>query len=76
MGGSHIVIKRQLPDDRAYMFQNADGRVVFAIPYEEEYLLIGTDNDHALLEETPRSRKKKSNIYAMLLRTFSRNRYA
>ena len=55
VGGSHIVIKRQLPDDRAYMFQNADGRVVFAIPYEEEYLLIGTtDNDHASLEEPPK----------------------
>ena len=55
VGGSHIVIKRQLPDGRAYMFQNADGRVVFAIPYEEEYLLIGTtDNDHASLEETPK----------------------
>ena len=55
VGGSHIVIKRQLPDDRAYMFQNTDGRVAFAIPYEEEYLLIGTtDNDHASLEEPPK----------------------
>jgi len=58
VGGSHIVIKRQLPDDRAYMFQNGDGRVVFAIPYEEEYLLIGTtDNDHVSLEEPPKITK-------------------
>lgn len=52
VGGSHIVIKRRLPDERSYMFQNADGRVVFAIPYERDYLLIGTtDNDNVSLDE-------------------------
>ena len=52
VGGSHIVIKRRLPDERSYMFQNADGRVVFAIPYEQDYLLIGTtDNDDVSLHE-------------------------
>lgn len=52
VGGSHIVIKRRLPDERSYMFQNADGRVVFAIPYEQDYLLIGTtDNDDVSLDE-------------------------
>ena len=54
VGGSHIVIKRRLPDDRAYMFQNADGRVIFAIPYETDYLMIGTtDNDEVSLGEPP-----------------------
>ena len=54
VGGSHIVIKRRLPDDRSYMFQNADGRVIFAIPYESDYLMIGTtDNDDASLAEPP-----------------------
>ena len=40
--GSHIVVPRLTEDPRAYLFQNADGRVVFAIPYEEDFTLIGT----------------------------------
>ncbi len=40
--GSHIVVKKVCEHDRAYIFQNADGRIVFAIPYEREYTLIGT----------------------------------
>src|SRR5690606_31725766 len=40
--GSHIVIPRKFDDPRAYFFQNADGRIIFAIPYEEEFTLIGT----------------------------------
>jgi len=40
--GSHIVVPRQFEHDRAYIFQNADGRVVFAIPYERDFALIGT----------------------------------
>jgi glycerol-3-phosphate dehydrogenase len=45
--GSHVVVPRLYGHDRAYMFQNADGRVVFAIPYEGDYTLIGTtDRDY------------------------------
>jgi len=40
--GSHIVVKRLFDHDRCYIFQNADGRVIFAIPYEQDYTLIGT----------------------------------
>lgn len=40
--GSHIVIARKFDDPRAYFFQNKDGRIIFAIPYEEEFTLIGT----------------------------------
>ncbi|MDF1720146.1 MAG: glycerol-3-phosphate dehydrogenase [Minwuia sp.] len=40
--GSHIVVPRLFDHDRSYIFQNADGRVVFAIPYEGDYTLIGT----------------------------------
>lgn len=43
--GSHIVISRRFAHDRAYIFQNADGRIMFAIPYEEDFTLIGT-TDH------------------------------
>ncbi|TMJ05905.1 MAG: glycerol-3-phosphate dehydrogenase [Alphaproteobacteria bacterium] len=40
--GSHIVVRRLFEHDHAYIFQNADGRVVFAIPYERDLTLIGT----------------------------------
>ena len=40
--GSHIVVKKLYEHDRCYIFQNADGRIVFAIPYEHDFTLIGT----------------------------------
>ena len=40
--GSHIVVQRRFEHDRAYIFQNSDHRVVFAIPYERDFTLIGT----------------------------------
>lgn len=40
--GSHIVVKRLFDHDHAYIFQNRDGRIVFAIPYEQKFTLIGT----------------------------------
>jgi glycerol-3-phosphate dehydrogenase len=40
--GSHIVVKKLFDHDRAYMFQNADDRIIFAIPYERDFTLIGT----------------------------------
>ena len=45
--GSHIVVPKLFEHDHAYIFQNADGRIIFAIPYEGEYTLIGTtDVEH------------------------------
>lgn len=40
--GSHIVVKKKFDDPRAYFFQNPDGRIMFAIPYQDEFTLIGT----------------------------------
>ena len=40
--GSHIVVTRLFEHPRAYFFQNRDGRIVFAIPYEDAFTLIGT----------------------------------
>lgn len=40
--GSHIVVRRLFDHDRCYIFQNADGRVLFAIPFETDWTLIGT----------------------------------
>ena len=45
--GSHIVVPKKFDDPRAYFFQNRDGRIIFAIPYEEDFTLIGTtDRDY------------------------------
>jgi len=45
--GSHIVIAKRFDHTCAYIFQNADGRMVFAIPYEQDFTLIGTtDQDY------------------------------
>ncbi len=43
--GSHIVVNRLYDHDRAYIFQNADSRVVFIIPYEQDFSLIGTTDE-------------------------------
>ncbi|MGI9489024.1 MAG: glycerol-3-phosphate dehydrogenase [Geminicoccaceae bacterium] len=40
--GSHIVVKKIFDHGSPYILQNPDGRVVFAIPYEQDYTLIGT----------------------------------
>ena len=45
--GSHIVVPKLYDHDRAYIFQNSDGRIVFAIPYQDDFTLIGTtDRDY------------------------------
>jgi glycerol-3-phosphate dehydrogenase len=40
--GSHIVVKRLFDHPYAYIFQHPDGRIVFTIPYEDDFTLIGT----------------------------------
>lgn len=40
--GSHIVVRKLFDHDLAYIFQHTDRRIVFAIPYERAYTLIGT----------------------------------
>ena len=40
--GSHVIVPRLFEHERAYILQNDDGRIVFAIPYERGFTLIGT----------------------------------
>ncbi len=40
--GSHIVVPRLFDHDRGYIFQTRDARVVFALPFEQDFTLIGT----------------------------------
>ncbi|MEP7138882.1 MAG: glycerol-3-phosphate dehydrogenase [Caldimonas sp.] len=45
--GSHIIVPKMFDHDHAYIFQNPDKRIIFAIPYEGDYTLIGTtDVEH------------------------------
>ena len=45
--GSHIIVPKLYEHNRCYIFQNADDRIIFAIPYEQNYTLIGTtDQDY------------------------------
>ncbi len=52
--GSHIVVPKCYDHDRCYVFQHADGRIIFTIPYERDFTLIGTtDIDHQDISKTP-----------------------
>ncbi|MFY0621611.1 MAG: glycerol-3-phosphate dehydrogenase [Pelagimonas sp.] len=52
--GSHIVVPKLFDHDKCYFFQGTDGRIIFAIPYEEDFTLIGTtDAEHTDLTEKP-----------------------
>jgi glycerol-3-phosphate dehydrogenase len=56
--GSHIIVRKIFDHDRCYIFQNADGRIIFAIPFERDFTLIGTtdrdyDGDPAEVQATP-----------------------
>ncbi len=49
--GSHLVVRRLYEGEHAYILQNPDGRIVFAIPYESDFTLIGTTD--VPFEEAP-----------------------
>ncbi|WP_339824262.1 glycerol-3-phosphate dehydrogenase [uncultured Parasphingorhabdus sp.] len=51
--GSHIVVKRKYEGEHSYIFQNRDGRIVFAIPYEGDHTLIGTTDEPWSYAEGP-----------------------
>jgi len=52
--GSHIVTRRLFDHDKCYFFQGSDGRIMFAIPYETDFTLIGTtDQEHHDLSQKP-----------------------
>ncbi len=52
--GSHIVTRKLFDHDKCYFFQGTDGRIIFAIPYETDFTLIGTtDKEHDSAENKP-----------------------
>ena len=61
----HIVVRKLYDHDRAYMFQNADGRIIFVIPYQNDLTLIGTtDRDYDGDPAKVKARRRRSNISA------------
>jgi len=44
--GSHIVVRRRFEQDAGYLLQAADGRVVFALPFADDFTLIGTTDEN------------------------------
>lgn len=49
--GSHIIIPRLFDGEHAYILQNDDRRIVFAIPYERKYTLVGTTD--VMFDDSP-----------------------
>lgn len=72
--GSHIVTKRLFKHDKAYFFQGEDGRIIFAIPYETDFTLIGTtDIDHG---QNPSDRARCTDEEADYLCAFASEYFA
>lgn len=60
--GSHIVTKELFDHEKSYFFQGTDGRIIFAIPYETDFTLIGTtDCDHEDADQAPEITEQERN---------------
>ena len=44
--GSHFIVPKLYDTDEAYILQNEDGRIVFVIPYEDDFALVGTTDEN------------------------------
>ena len=56
--GSHIIVPPLYKGDHAFILQNPDGRIVFTIPYQKRFTLVGTTD--VLVDEAERARPKIS----------------
>ena len=58
--GSHIVVPALFDHPYGYFFQLGDGRIFFALPFEEQFTLIGTtDVDHPSAAVPPRASEEE-----------------
>ena len=65
--GSHIVTPKLFDHDKCYFFQGEDGRIIFAIPYETDFTLIGTtDVDHPDSSQRPECSEGEKRISSHL----------
>ena len=72
--GSHLVTKRLFDGEQAYIFQVDDARIVFAIPYERDFTLIGTTEvAHSSMQVSPAiSDAEQSYLLSSVARYFAR----
>lgn len=72
--GSHIVVPRLFAHDAAYLLQARDRRVIFAIPYEQRYTLVGTTDveHHAGLDAVAIDADETAYLCAEVSRYFRR----
>lgn len=77
--GSHIVVPRLFDHHDAYLLQQPDGRIVFALPYEEAFTLVGTtdvefagDADGAALDRVAISAPETAYLCEAVNRCFER----
>ncbi len=69
--GSHIVTKRLFNHDKCYFFQGTDGRIIFAIPYETDFTLIGTtDAEHTNAAEKPECTPEERDYLITFINTY------
>ena len=58
--GSHILVPQLFDHDKAYFFQGRDGRIIFAIPYQQHFTLLGTtDEPHDDADQPPECSKEE-----------------
>ena len=68
--GSHIIVKRQYKGEQAYILQQPDRRITFAIPYEKDYTLIGTTEED--YEGNPKDAMISDDEMAYLVEAYNR----
>jgi glycerol-3-phosphate dehydrogenase len=70
--GSHLIVKKFYAGDHAYILQQEDGRIVFTIPYEKSFCVVGTTEvKHANPDAPPQiSDKEKAYLLDSLSKSF------
>jgi glycerol-3-phosphate dehydrogenase len=74
--GSHVVVRRLFDHDFAYIFQAPDGRIVFALPYEGDFTLVGTTESEFTSSDLAHpaiARTEVSYLIGMINRYFARD---
>ena len=72
--GSHIVTRRLFDHGKCYFFQGTDGRIIFAIPYETDFTLIGTtDEEHRDPDVAPECTPEERGYLVAFINTYLRN---
>ena len=73
--GSHIVIPRLYDHERCYILQGDDGRVIFTIPYEGEYTLVGTtDAEHDSPDRVPHCSEEECDYLTGMINRYFRHK--